>query len=144
MGHLITRRGPERVTLALRLPVALIVAFFASSGAQATSEQHQERALLASLHRGMSRIAFYQNPRRFGVKPGSPDFVRSGPNGGPPIDNGDFPMPNAAHTRPMVSIFLFRPRIGCDVPTDEVDVYFDRHDRAKNWVTRRIITEACP
>jgi hypothetical protein len=53
-------------------------------------------------------------------------------------------MPDAAHPHPMVSIFLHRPRIGCKIPTDAVDVYFDGNDRVAKWVTRRIITGGCP
>jgi phosphopantetheinyl transferase len=127
----------------LSLVVAVVISTAGCNGTTVESEQRQKNALLASLHRGMSRVDFYRAARRLGVKPGNPEYVRFGPSGGPPIDNGDFPMPNASHPHPMVFVFLHKPQIGCDIPTDEVDVYFDRRDQVEKWVLLSIVTGKC-
>ncbi len=108
-------------------------------------DEHRKDALLASMRRGMTRAEFYESARRLDVVPGSPDYVKPNPNGGVPLDNGDFPMPNATHLHPSVSVFMLLKRVGgCAIPTDEVDVFFDQHDRVARWSSRSFTTGGCP
>jgi hypothetical protein len=44
----------------------------------------------------------------------------------------------------MVYFFFKKARVGCDVPTDEVDVYFDNRDRVAKWSTRTFMSGGCP
>jgi hypothetical protein len=108
-------------------------------------DEHRKSALLASIRRGMTRAEFYQIARQLDVQPQNRDYVKFDSSGGPPIDDGYFPMPNALHPHPDVSVFLLRKRVGgCAIPTDEVDVYFDRHDRVARWSSRSFTTGGCP
>ena len=90
---------------------------------------HAKAKLLAAIHRGMPRAAFYAAARSAGVEPGNPDYVKFGKHGGPPTDNGTFPMPNRTHAHPPVSVFIFYAATGCAIPTDEIHVTFDSNDR---------------
>jgi hypothetical protein len=131
-------------TVVLAIAVGIVLCGCVEShDADAATEARQKNALLRSLHRGMSRVDFYRAARRIGVTPRNPDYVRFAPNGQSPIDNGDFPMPNAGHPHPMVSVFLDKPHIGCGLPVDVITVYFDSHDNLSKWYSREIRTGDC-
>ena len=64
--------------------------------ADATTEAWQKDALVRSLHRGMSRVAFYRAARRIGVTQRNPDYIRFAANGQSPVDKGHFRCYNLA------------------------------------------------
>jgi hypothetical protein len=113
-------------------------------GVLAPDPPHVKSALLKALHRGMTREEFYRVARRLHVTPSNPDYVRFAPGGGPPIDEGSFPNPNAAHPHPEVSIFLHKAAVGCAIPTDQVTVYFNQRDQVAKWTVRSYRTGGCP
>jgi hypothetical protein len=98
---------------------------------QAAQEARQEAQVLQRIHRGQTRAEFYAMAKAVGVAPWNPEYVRLAPSG-PPIDNGKFPEPNAAHRHPSVQIFfsgygwfLWRQ--------DEIEVLFDKSDHVARW-----------
>lgn len=109
------------------------------------SDYRLKAPFIAALHRGMTRHELYAAARRLSVVPDNPEYVRWGKDrNGPPIDNGDFPEPNALHPHPMVRVVFHKPPAGCAIPTDEVDVYFDGRDRVARWTSTSFITGGCP
>ena len=137
-------RLPHIITLGLAVVAFVTPACAESYKTDAATHARQKTALLRTLHRGMSRAELYSAARRIGVRPSNRDYVRFAEGHGPPVDNGDFPMPNTAHPHPMVSIYLQWRGAGCALPTDQVDVYFDARDRVSRWSVRSFMSGDCP
>ncbi|MDB5091922.1 MAG: hypothetical protein JWO85_23 [Candidatus Eremiobacteraeota bacterium] len=87
--------------------------------------------MLQRIHRGQTRAEFYSMARAVGVAPSNAEYVRLR-SSGPPIDNGKFPEPDAAHPHPSIQMFF--SGYGWFLwPEDEIEVFFNKSDRVVRW-----------
>ena len=127
--------------------VGIIAAILLVSRIRNVVDESKERALVASLHVGMSRKELYTQWRKIGLRSGNGEVMWHDTADPPgkvstkhevgheyvPLSQADFPLPTAENRHPSVEYFIDKPGDLLLWPYDEITIYFDSRDNVSRW-----------
>ena len=144
-----------RILLVVLLSIGIVIFGFIAfvvieSRVVNSIDAYKERSFIACLQKGMTRSKAYDCAKHLGLKLTNSDFITwhdaTDPSGKAidetqervghsyvPASDGAFPEPNAKYPHPDVGISFDKPGGLLTWPYDEINVYFDNHDKISKW-----------